>query len=160
MNTTRWIFLGGPIMYRLSVEGHDRALSSVVKSTINLLKTEGYRVRSALTERYLSQRMPLDTGASSERVVRDYSGIVKAKCYIGLWPSANGIPVRSDGMCIEIGWATQAGIPCILIRDMAATYSDMITGLGGLFSVQHIDYREFLADKSRLLPLLEASLAR
>lgn len=155
MQITRWIFLGGPIMHALSEHGYKSEWRSVIESTIDLLKTQGYLVRSALTEGYLDHGMSLEAGGSSEQAVRDYKGVIEASCYVALWPSEDGAPTRSDGMCIEIGWATQAGVPCVLIRDMAARHSDMILGLNAISSVQHLDYFEFFLDRSKLLPLLD-----
>ncbi len=159
MTIKRWIFLGGPIMHALSKSGYDNTLRPVIESTIDLLETHGYQVRSALTEGYLDHGISLEAGESSEQAARDHKGVVGASCYIALWPSYDGSALRSDGMCVELGWATQAGVPCILIRDMAARHSSMILGLDAIGSVEHLDYFEFLLDRSMLLPLLDGTLA-
>lgn len=159
MKCARVVFLGGPILHALSGNEYSGALKSVVESTIDLLKTHGYQVRSALTEGYLDHGISLEAGGPSEQVIRDYKGVIESSCYIALWPSEHGIPMRSDGMCVEIGWATQAGVPCILIRDMEARHSDIISGIDAICSVKHLDYTKFVTRRSILLPLLDSVYA-
>lgn len=161
MTIERWVFLGGPIMQALSGNGYDSRLRSVIEATINMLETRGYRVRSALSEGYLDYGICLSEAGTTPRqqAWRDHEGVVGSACYIALWPSNDRTPLRSDGMCVEIGWATQAGVPCILIRDMAARHSDIILGLDAIGSVTHLDYSEFLKDNTKLLPVMVATLA-
>ncbi|EIK96425.1 hypothetical protein PMM47T1_12481 [Pseudomonas sp. M47T1] len=62
-------------------------------------------------------------------------------------------------MCIEIGWATQSAIPCILIRDTSAKYSDIVLGLNSISKIYHLDHGEFIKNSNQLLTLLDAALA-
>ncbi|NWB45861.1 hypothetical protein [Pseudomonas gingeri] len=162
-NATRHIepvvFIGGPIMHAIMRGSYNGPLREAIELTIRTVESHGCHVRSAITEGYLSHGVSFEPGGFSEQTFRDHNGVVEACCYIGVWPSEGGVAMRSDGMCVEIGWATQSAVPCILIRDLSAKYSDIILGLNSVGKVQHLDYAEFLSDSRKLLTLLDVALA-
>lgn len=161
MSKQHWIFLGGPIMHAVAAGGYDVGLRSALESVFCMLAEQGFEVRSALSEGYLEHGYSLrDEGPAPHcQAQRDHQGVVGAACYVALWPSANDAPLRSDGLCVELGWATQAGVPCVLVRDIAVRHSDLITGLGSVGRVEHLDYHAFLDDRSLLLAAMARAMA-
>jgi hypothetical protein len=147
-------------MHAIEQSGFNSHLKETIISTLQLLKEADFDVDSALTEGYLDDDKVhgLEAGiAPVDAAAGDYEGVLEADVYVCLWPSgADGRPFRSDGMCIELGWATASKIPCILVRDVSVKHSDIVVGLEAVGAVEHIDFPRFRQSPTVLLDVIEA----
>ncbi|GAB2208931.1 hypothetical protein ROS1_57490 [Roseibium sp. ROS1] len=153
------IFLGGPIKNAIEKSGFNGGLKQTILDTLQLLQEANFEVDSALTEGYLEEERVHALEASitpTEATAGDYQGVVESDIYVCLWPNGvDGQPFRSDGMCIELGWATASKIPCILIREISANHSDIVVGLEAIGAVEHIDFPTFMQSPDVLLEAIE-----
>lgn len=153
------VFVGGPIQKAIEQMGYNNKLKNIVIETLQLLQKADFDIDSALTEGYLDDDKVhnMETSvAPSEAVMGDYEGVTQCDIYVCLWPNnTDRSPYRSDGMCIELGWATASSIPCVLVRDTKADHSDIVVGLGAIGVVEHLDILEFQKEPQTLIEAIE-----
>jgi nucleoside 2-deoxyribosyltransferase len=138
--------VGGPIQYALDAAGNfDRTLETVVRAITTSVAADGLRVLSAhLTEGFGEEDV---RGKSLEVARRDYNWMSDCDVFVAVLPAgADGRPYRSDGTCVEIGWAAALGRPVVLVVDARAEYSHLVQGLSAITSVQQLDYAAVTRD--------------
>lgn len=122
-------FLGGPIQHLLDQSNSDRVVASH-REIASALRSEAWEVLSAheaeeygKTSREFS---PVDV------TDRDLRWTKECDAYIAVLPvDSSGVPYRTDGTHIEIGWASALSKPVILIlkREPSVPYSHLVLGL-------------------------------
>ena len=97
------VFIGGPITGLTVNKEFDASFKELLLSAIGIFEKNGYYVRSAhVEERFGQGRIDTDNNI----VKRDTNWIDEADICIFLFPvDKKGIPVRTDGTCIELGYA-------------------------------------------------------
>jgi hypothetical protein len=123
------VFVGGPIQ-NLLVHDNSSAVVASHRDVIEQLTLAGFEVLSAHeTERYGD----ISTDFTPQQVTqRDYSWAKACDVYVAVLPlDPDGVPYRTDGTHVEIGWATALGRRTILIVSDNASrpYSHLIWGL-------------------------------
>jgi nucleoside 2-deoxyribosyltransferase len=81
----------------------------------------------------------------------------EADAFVAVLPAAaNGVPWRTDGTCVELGWASALGRPILLLVDTSASYSHLITGLPNIAVVQVLSLAAVQLNPSLLTDELRA----
>ncbi|GAA3733331.1 hypothetical protein GCM10022225_14320 [Plantactinospora mayteni] len=145
------VMVGGPIQYAIDAAGNfDRTLETDVRSIITKIEADGLQVLSAhLTEGFGEENVE---GKSHEIATRDYNWILKCTVFVAVLPAgADGSPYRTDGTCVELGWAAALGRPVILVVDDRAEYSHLVQGLSAITSVRRLDYATVARDPSAVV---------
>jgi nucleoside 2-deoxyribosyltransferase len=134
------VFLGGPIQHALHSTGYRPDLRETIQRTIAHLSDAGFRVFSAhAVERFGDVDM---TGLSAEVASRDIEWMRDCDvfaCFLPPDPAAAGWSLRTDGTCVELGWASALGRPIVIMRDAAIEYSHLIAGLHAVTPVRYLD---------------------
>jgi len=137
------VLVGGPIQHAL--DGRDGRIAATVRAAleavIRTIKEAGLLVVSAHeAERYGE----LDMSHLADVVaVRDFQWMCDALAYVCLMPPDQTGTIRSDGSCVELGWATARGIPALILHDAATdptTMSAIVRGLPAISRVQFATY--------------------
>lgn len=147
------IFLGGPIQYALSKNEFDHNLKKLILSVYSILRSANIEVLSA---HKVEEFGLVDTLNQFEKItIRDFTWMNDCDAYICLIPKdPTGSPYRSDGTCIELGWASALKVPTIIIRSMDCTYSHLIEGLHSISTITYLPIDQ-ATDKNILLSSLE-----
>lgn len=123
------VFLGGPIQH-LRSHGNSSAVLASHREMVEALVAAGCDVFSAHeAEAYCD-----DSGLFTPSAVtsRDLAWAKACDVYVGVLPlDEHGVPYRTDGTHIEIGWVTAFGKKVVLLLDDAAAqpYSHLVLGL-------------------------------
>jgi nucleoside 2-deoxyribosyltransferase len=145
------VLVGGPIQYAIGADGNfDQGLESAVRAITATLESNGLRVLSAhLVEGFGNEDL---AGKSQEVATRDYGWVLTCDVFVAVLPAAEGgRPYRSDGTCVEIGWAAAHKKPVVLVLDSEAEYSHLVQGLSAITHVRRVDYDETVRDPSLLV---------
>jgi len=87
---------------------------------------------------------------------RDFAWMLRAKAFIAvLPPDRSGEPIRTDGTCVELGWASALGKPIVIVRQLSDRHSHLVRGLPKIANVIEIDYRELKVSPSAIVNALE-----
>jgi hypothetical protein len=148
--------MGGPIEHAMAGKTYDPRYRDSIVHLIGVLRSADYEVISSLEEGYLDGcpvLIPPNVAA-----MRDFEAVAGCDAYLCIWPIGElGIPYRSDGTCIELGWASGAHKPCFIIRDLNAKVSDLIKGLGSVTKVIHLAFDECINSPTLLLDSLKGA---
>lgn len=90
----------------------------------------------------------MDVNGKSEMVTkRDFQWMCQCDVYIALLPpDENCKSIRSDGTCVELGWASALRKPVIIVRSLKGIYSHLILGLAAIAPIIVLDYDEVVRD--------------
>ena len=147
------VFVGGPIQHAL--DARDGRIAPTIRAAlavlIHTIEDEGLPVVSGHeAERYGE----LDMSHLAETVaVRDFHWMLDALGYVCLMPPDQTGTIRSDGSCVELGWATARGVPVMILHDAATdptTMSALVRGLPAVSRVQFATYSS-VADMRRCI---------
>jgi nucleoside 2-deoxyribosyltransferase len=123
------VFLGGPIQHLHSHENSPAVIASQ-REIVEALVAAGCDVLSA----HEAESYGDDSDRFSPAAVttRDLAWAKACDVYVAVLPlDSCGVPYRTDGTHIEIGWATALGRKVVLLLDDAAAkpYSHLVLGL-------------------------------
>jgi nucleoside 2-deoxyribosyltransferase len=143
----RTVFVGGPIQYAICDNGIFRNdLKEVIENILEDLNTNNYKVLSA--HRYENYGEMDMANLQLEVCKRDFEWMNLCDIFIAVMLlGEDGKPLRTDGTCVELGWAAALGKKIIIIYAKNATYSHLIYGLYGVASVHYLEIQELRAQK-------------
>ena len=150
------VFVGGPIQHALNGNGFDGALRSLFVSVHNALESAGYGVLSAHRAEEFGRTTAELTG--DEIAVRDHGWMKSCSAFVAVIPANDdGVPYRTDGTHVELGWASGQRKPIVLVatHPLANGYSQVVQGLRKLTCVDVLDARTVRND-----PTLVAAAVR
>lgn len=142
------LFVGGPIQYGLREDSiFDPALKTLISSLLRELKRIGFEVLSAHQVENFGE---VDVSGQTDAIVRrDYEWMLSCDAYVCILPEASDAqPYRSDGTCIELGWASALNKPILILFSSTATYSHLFTGLGTITNASYLAMEQILQDPS------------
>lgn len=145
------IFLGGPIQYAMGDDGiFDDHLKFQINAVLDILKKAGYQIFSAHEDEQFGK---IDMGDKSELICqRDYNWMRQCDVFICILPvTKDGIPYRSDGTNIELGWGSALNKKIIILKNSTDGYSHLLTGLWGVSNVIYLDVEACIQSPSLLL---------
>jgi nucleoside 2-deoxyribosyltransferase len=146
------VFVGGPIQHALTNDGFDGSLRSLFISLHDALELAGYGVLSAHRAEEFG-RTTADL-TSDEIAVRDHGWMQQCAAFVAVIPAnLQGIPYRTDGTHVELGWASGQRKPIVLVatHPLAKGYSQLVQGLRRLTSVDVLDTREVREDPASVV---------
>lgn len=126
------VFIGGPIQYALQHSHFNIAVRKILEKVLSEVEAAGFQVFSAHRyERYGELDM---AGMETEVCRRDYNWMRNCDIFIAVLPALDdqSVPVRTDGTCVELGWASALGKKMIIIRSPSVQYSHLVEGLGAI----------------------------
>lgn len=133
------VFLGGPIQFAIdSTSRFCPRLRQLIQTLILDLESAGVRVLSAHRyERFGEVDM---RGKYREVCLRDYKWMGECDVFAAVLPiGTDGVPLCSSGTAVELGWASAMCKPVVLVRDLVAEYSHLVTGLDAVTNVVSVD---------------------
>jgi nucleoside 2-deoxyribosyltransferase len=139
-NNREDVFVGGPIQYALQGSGFDDGLRSLFVSVHDALETAGYSVLSAHRAEEFGRMTQEFT--SDEIAVRDHTWMQRCSAFVAVIPAnGDGVPYRTDGTHVELGWASGQKKPIVLVatHPLGSGYSQVVQGLRRLTSVDVVD---------------------
>jgi nucleoside 2-deoxyribosyltransferase len=150
------VLVGGPIQYALNENGSfDKRLKSQIDFVLNTLANSNHRIFSAHKEEQFGKIDMI--GKSALICKRDFNWMKQCDVFVCILPvMENGVPYRSDGTCIELGWASALGKKTIILKNMSDGYSHLITGLSALSDVTYLNMETCLQSPSLLLESISA----
>jgi len=153
-NSSPPVFVGGPFHHAVSDSGiFDPLVGALIGKIVSALEKAGFTILSSHLAEEFGQ-IALD-GGEEEIVRRDFGWMQSCGAYVCLLPNhEDGKSYRSDGCCIELGWASALKKPTILVRDMNTSFTDLIVGLGAFASVKHLPMKEVANDPNLLIEAL------
>lgn len=152
------IFVGGPMMHAVEdAAGYHIPTRQMIESVLTALDTAGFRVLSAhRTERWGK----VDTSAEYFAVCqRDFAWMTRAEAFIAILPPGGaGEPMRSDGTCVELGWASALAKPIVIVRQLSDRHSHLLRGLPKIAKAIEVDYCELRENPSAIVAAVEEVL--
>ncbi|EDN71333.1 cytidine deoxyribosyltransferase [Beggiatoa sp. PS] len=155
MSSIKKVFLGGPIQYALrNSSGFDQELKKLISSLLNELQIGGFKVFSA---HQVEQFGKVDMSEQSVEVtLRDFHWMHDCDAYICVLPSdINNKPYRSDGTCIELGWASALQKTILIIYSPDVNYSHLINGLHSITKVHYLSVEQVIQNTSLICTTLQ-----
>lgn len=154
------IFLGGPIQHaHCDASEFDAKLRHCIGLLYDFLSTS-YRVLSAHVEEGFGERSTL---TSHDIVKRDYAWMSLCDVFVAVLPDAlGGLPIRTDGTLIELGWACALGKPIMLLPDqvpLQTSHSHLLRGLSAVGNVHVWPLPAAVENPGSLVEQLDAVLA-
>jgi len=148
-HSQRVVFVGGPITFaRSNQNGYHPKLKLDLEQVIQVLEAEGMTVHSAhRVENFGTVDI---TGQSQAITLRDYAWMKSCDIFVAFLPDQNGEILRTDGTCVELGWASSMGRPIILLRD-GSQARPLIDGLEAIACVKTILIDDFLKNPRLLI---------
>ena len=152
------VFLGGPIQYALRGDGFDSGVRKLIASLHEVLTEAGLTVLSGHIEERFGE---VDLSGEAAYVTRrDFDWMQKCDVYVCVIPPGDrGRPYRSDGLCVELGWASALAKPAVLVWEPSMTHSHLITGLGAIADVRYLPIRLVIETHALVLDALKSPLA-
>jgi len=143
------IFAGGPVQYASEDGVFDENLKNIIICALNMLKMNGYKILSVHQEEEFGKSAVMQN--PDDVCLHDYTWMQQCDIYICFLPvSKTGQIYRSDGTCIELGWASALGKPVVILMDKRSVYSQLIQGLNAITRVIHLDIKAFMDTPSLL----------
>lgn len=155
------VFVGGPIQHALYGVLFDDDVRRVIVRITEQLQESGYSVLSA----HLSERFGLDTSSLSPHEVtrRDFAWMQDCDIFIAvLVARSDGDLMRTDGTHIELGWASAAKKPIIILTPTACVpqLSHLVRGLDQITTVKLLSLEAILGGSQRLEDAIDELLFR
>ena len=137
MIPTTKVFVGGPIQHALSRAGFDNPLRGLIGSVHGALERAGFDVFSAHRAEKWGD---ITADLTSDQIARrDLDWMQRCDAFVACLPvGPDGLPFRSDGTHIELGWASALGKPVVLcIADpLPEGASHLVRGLSSIAAVE------------------------
>ncbi len=148
------VFIGGPFHHAILSSGvFDPELEALIVNIIESVESAGFTVLSSHRAEDFG-RVALE-GPPEDVAHRDFGWMQECSAYVCLLPNfEEGNPYRSDGCCIELGWASVLKRPTILVRDMRTSFTDLLLGLGALGPVRHLPVQDVAHDATLVVATL------
>ncbi|MCA3585161.1 MAG: nucleoside 2-deoxyribosyltransferase [Methylocystis sp.] len=133
------VFVGGPIQHAVTKGSFHAPTRGLIEQLLLDLEARGLKTLSAhRVEAYGEVDMSTEWNAVSRR---DIAWMRMADAFVAVLPNdPGGGPMRTDGTCVELGWASALDRPIILVRDSAAIHSHLIRGLAAVARVQELEF--------------------
>lgn len=154
------VFVGGPIQYAQRPGGSfEPKLRHQFETVIGALEAAGLAVFSAHKEERFGE---IDLSGQSAFVVqRDIAWMRSCDLFLSLLPiDPEGRPYRTDGTCIELGWAATLEKPILIILNRRAEYSHLVLGLHAVANVCYLEESEVFAHPESLVETALAMVSR
>ena len=154
------VFLGGPIQHAMSAAGFRPDLRETIERAIACTAVAGFRVLSTHAVERFGE---IDVSASSGVVTaRDMGWMRECELFACFLPPdpTTGWSLRTDGTCVQLGWASALGKPIVIVRDAAAEHSHLIAGLHAVAQVRYIDYGAVAREPQALVSAIRGALGR
>lgn len=155
------VFLGGPFKHAIGADCiYEASLRKQIEEIYEILSKE-FKVYSA---HYAEEFGNLTTQLTSEKIVaRDHHWMLKCDVFVAVIPADEyGTTLRSDGTCIEIGWASTMRKPIILLTNLiplTAHYSHLIRGLNAVANIYICNLKAAIKNPGVLLERLKDIIA-
>ncbi len=149
--TLNVVFVGGPIQYAINCSGQfDGFLKGLVERALTVLDSNGYMTLSAHRHEGFGE---LDVSEQQKEVCsRDRAWMKNCDCFVAILPSTqDGMPIRTEGTAVELGWASALNKRIIILHDPKAIYSHLIAGLESVADVTYLNIDEFLENPFSLV---------
>lgn len=134
------MFVGGPIQHALNGPSgrFEVGVRFAIEALIEAIESAGFKVMSAHeVEQYGEDDM---SHLPEVVATRDFQWMREATAYVCLMPSNQHGTIRSDGSCVELGWATALQIPVLVLRDATTDMSIMSALVRGLPAVSPVSF--------------------
>ena len=157
------VFVGGPIQNAISNSGNFFApLESVLRTIHTALLNHGYTLLSAHQQEQFGK---VDLSGQPIAVcIRDFKWMNACDAFIAVRPPAehdrNGRFFRTDGTCIELGWASMLRKPTIIVVDDIDKQSHLVSGLRAITTVQAIGYTSAVSNPMLVVESLNSVISR
>ncbi len=146
--------MGGPIQYVFD-KGHanEHSIKKLFERILSELSAEGYEILSA--HRYENYGEMDVSNKEREVSARDFSWMVRCDLFIAvLLDDGEGRPIRTDGTCVELGWASALGKKIIIIHSEQARYSHLVAGLDAVANVRYVNIDDINHEKRFLIEIV------
>lgn len=154
------VFLGGPIQFALRGScGFDPHLKKAIEVIGHAVEGAGYELFSAhFAERFA--QLDATTASPESITLRDFRWMLQCDLYLALLPlNRRRIPYRSDGTCIELGWASALSKPIVCLLGNAFKYSHLIRGLSGITNYSILDFDLIFSSPNSIVSVIRSLLS-
>lgn len=162
MRGLKTVFVGGPIHHAIGNTGEFAVkFEAVLRAVHETLETRGYRLLSAHQYERFGE---LDVSTQSIAVcVRDFEWMKLCDAFVAVLPPATkengGTFLRTDGTCIELGWASTMQKPTVLVVDDIHKQSHLVRGLSGIAPARVLEYSAVTGKPALVVETLQAMFA-
>ena len=144
------VFVGGPIQYAIHAKGFDPTLRTIVIQILDCFEGKGFQVLSA--HRYERFGEVDTSGMHLEVARRDYDWMAACDVFVAVLPDdADGRPMRTDGTCVELGWASGMGRSIVVVRNLEQEHSHLVKGIGVVANCIELDIRSVVANPATVV---------
>lgn len=138
------VFVGGPIQHAVMSHGFKSDVQHLIETCISTLTADGHTIFSA----HVAERFGELTETFTPKSIwqRDRKWMGECDLFVAVLPSdGTGALLRTDGTCIELGWASALKKPIIVMTERfdCIVASDLFRGIIFNGVAQHIDLAEF-----------------
>lgn len=154
----RTIFVGGAIQHATTLKNtFNQDIRDLLEFVICELEKNSYKVLSA--HRYESYGK-LDVSNQEIMVCkRDFGWMKECDLFIAVLPEGrDGYSIRTDGTCVELGWASSMKKPVVILTSENTKYSHLIKGLPAVASVEFVDIASMQKTPKSLITIVEKLL--
>lgn len=154
------VFVGGPIMYAMRSDvGFHAQTRRVIEGVLSAVMAAGYEVLSAHQLERWGETDMID--AYFDVCRRDFAWMREAAAFVAILPPGGaGEPIRTDGTCVELGWATALSKPIVLVRRLLDRHSHLVRGLPTIARVAELDFDVLTHDTCAVTKALAHFLER
>lgn len=155
------VFVGGPIQYALNGNSFSASVKAALEHVITEVERAGYEVLSA--HRVEEYGKVDSTGLEHEICNRDFNWMKECDVFIAVLPALEDTHeiVRTDGTCVELGWASALGKNVFIVKSMNHTYSHLLEGLSACNqNVVKVDIDEVLNGTVDIIEMVKGVLAK
>jgi len=149
------VLLGGPIQYISNSDNIiDTNKQGIIQSLINAMTSEGITVFSAHAEEQYGLKIP----SVQEVCRRDFKWMNNCDVFCLMALDNGEHIVRSDGSCIELGWASSMNKPILILvdPDMLDNASYLLQGLVDNFKIKTLSIKNVIQDPSILVKAIHS----
>lgn len=135
------VFVGGPIQHASILGQFSGGIKAIIEEILNGLEHQGAQVLSA--HRYEGYGAMDVEGMHDMVAARDFAWMNQCSIFVAVLPdNDDGSPVRTDGTCVELGWASALGKPVVVVRSLTGSHSHLVKGLGSVTSVVEVALKD------------------
>ncbi|MDQ0361534.1 nucleoside 2-deoxyribosyltransferase [Breznakia pachnodae] len=140
------IYIGGPIQYVTECGEFDSEIKKIFIDLFEFFKKNDFRVLSAHLEEDFGKKT--DDFSAEDIYIRDsrFMKICDIYLFVIFGSQENPYSIRSDGTCIELGWALEANKKIIMIcrKEQFENCSYLLKGATDLKKIKHYETVEQL----------------
>lgn len=147
------VFVGGPIQHAFSDKIFNNSLHNLIETVLSKLENEGFNVLSA--HRFESYGQMDVEELKKEVCARDFNWMKSCDAFVAVLPAEkNMLPVRTDGTCVELGWASALGKKIVIIGTPEGKYSHLVAGLSATARTSYVECEEVYSLDFKFGPIL------